>query len=160
MGLREIAKLLNYKQAVVLSHMSLGRVPIPIDRAEQIAEVLGMDSASFLRAVVEQRHPKVTWELLGDMRRDLRVASDPLPEELEVILGKSLRDLSASQRRVMREIVNDEQCARRWLTLEELPVFELLRQWRPEMAESGLAGTDRTALKTFLFEQAVETRRN
>ena len=39
----EVAKDLNYKTSVVLSHMTAGRVPIPIDRAKDIAKALGLD---------------------------------------------------------------------------------------------------------------------
>lgn len=153
LSLRQLADMMDYKQAVVLSHMSLGRVPIPIDRAEQFAEVLGMDAASFLRAVVEQRHPEVEWSLLAGADSERCSTSDPISEELQVILGKQLSALSVSQRRVMRNIANDPEPERRWLSLEELVVMELIRRWRPHVTEDGLSGEDRVALKTFLFEQ-------
>nr|WP_166175711.1 helix-turn-helix transcriptional regulator [Altererythrobacter segetis] len=63
---RTIAKMLNYRASVVLSHMALGRVPIPIDRALQFARLLGMDTAKFLLAVLEQRHPEIDFvKVLG-----------------------------------------------------------------------------------------------
>ena len=52
LSLRKAGALLNYRQPVVLSHMATGRAPIPIDKAEEIADVLGMDPAEFLKAVV------------------------------------------------------------------------------------------------------------
>lgn len=151
-SLRQLAKELNYKQAVVLSHMSLGRVPIPIDRAEQIADVLGIDKRSFLKAVIDQRHPDVDWSLLAGASEE-QPRSDPLGEELQVILGKPLAELSVGQRRIMREVANEGDAARRWLSVHELPVIDLIRQWRPAVSEEGLSATDRVAIKSLLLEQ-------
>ncbi|MDC8755358.1 helix-turn-helix transcriptional regulator [Erythrobacter sp. sf7] len=149
LSLRQLAKILNYKQAVVLSHMSLGRVPIPIDRAEELAEVLGLDKASFLRAVVEQRHPEVDWALLGTSVEP-EPQSSGLAEELQAIIGGSLQELTSGQRRVLREVAHDGRAERRWATVQELPTLELIRQWRPSFREAGLPETDRRALKAML----------
>ena len=54
-----IAKMLNYKTSVMLSHMALGRVAIPIDRSLEMAQLLGMERSKFLLAVLEQRHPGI-----------------------------------------------------------------------------------------------------
>lgn len=35
LSVRQLAKSLGYKQAVVLSHMATGRAPIPIDRVSK-----------------------------------------------------------------------------------------------------------------------------
>lgn len=148
-SLRQVAKILNYKQAVVLSHMSLGRVPIPIDRAEEIAEVLGIDRAAFLRAVLEQRHPDVDWSLLSGADRD-HDSNVGFAGELQAILGAPLASLNSSQRRVMRELLNDPRPDRRWLTIQELPVAEMVRNWRPNVREDGLDDRDRIALAKFL----------
>lgn len=158
LSLRSLAKELGYKQAVVLSHMASGRVPIPIDRAEQLAEVLELNKARFLRAVVEQRHPEVNWAILSNVRSREPVDADPLGEELRAILGKPLRSLSGEQRRVMREVAAEIHTARRWISVHELPVLELIRTWRPEVEAKGLTSEDRVALKTALFEQ-LATRR-
>src|SRR4051794_35113776 len=62
---RQVAKDdLGYGSSVVLSHMTLGRVPIPIDRAEDIANALGMEPKAFLLAVLEQRHPDIDYRAL------------------------------------------------------------------------------------------------
>lgn len=160
LSLRQLAKELNYRQAVVLSHMSLGRVPIPIDRAEQIAEVLGIEKRSFLSAVLDQRHPDVDWSLLTDSNEEQPRNSDPLGEELQAILGKPLADLSVGQRRIMREIASEKDAARRWLSVHELPVIDLIRQWRPAVGEEGLSAADRVAIKTLLFEQLGSPNRS
>lgn len=149
MSLRQLAKILNYKQAVVLSHMSLGRVPIPIDRVEDIAEALDLNKSAFLQAVLEQRHPDVDWSLL---RRGLDggSVSEGLSEELEAILGAQLSTLNGSQRRVLREVVNEQRPDRRWLTVHELPAMELVRQWQPTVRENGLSNEQRNSLKAVL----------
>lgn len=146
LSLRQLAKILQYKQAVVLSHMSLGRVPIPIDRAEEIADALDMNKSAFLRAVLEQRHPDVDWALL--YKGNNRVAaSDSLAQELEAIFGASFSSLSASHRRILREVVNEQRPDRRWLTVHEIAVLEFIRGWRPKVREDGLSRSDYEKLK-------------
>lgn len=146
MSLRQLAKILQYKQAVVLSHMSLGRVPIPIDSAEEIADALDMNKSAFLRAVLEQRHPDVDWALLYKGNNGV-AASDSLAQELEVIFGASLSSLTASHRRIQREVVNEHRPDRRWLTVHEIAVLELIRGWRPKVREDGLSSSDYDKLK-------------
>ena len=103
---RKIGMLLNYKQAVVLSHMASGRVPIPIDRAEEFADVLQLDKTAFLAAVVEQRHPDVDWSLLGN-GPSLSDEAGTLAHDLEAIAGRSLAQLSIDQRRVFKALCAD-----------------------------------------------------
>lgn len=64
---RQIAAKLHYRTSVTLSHMAIGRIPIPINRAPELARILGLDAAEFLLAVMEQRHPEI------DFRRILRL---------------------------------------------------------------------------------------
>lgn len=129
LSLRDLAERLGYRHGVVLSHMATGRAPIPIDRAEQLAHELGMDPAMFLRAVVEQRHPDVSWDL---------IASHPPSEAQEEILqmqyaiDASLDDLIEEQIDVMREVMADPNPRRRWLSLEELAALDLLRGSRSD----------------------------
>lgn len=158
LSMRQVAKLLNYKQAVVLSHMALGRVPIPIDRAEQFAEVLDLDKQAFLAAVVEQRHPEVDWSLLAapPMHSD---ATTNLAQDLHAIMGGNLSNLSAEHRRVIREVAADRHPAKRWLTVHEVPVIELVRRKRPNLGEAGLNEKDRAALETALVNVRKDTPR-
>lgn len=149
LSLRQLAKVLNYKQAVVLSHMSLGRVPIPIDRAEDLAEVLDLNKRAFLQAVVAQRHPDVDWSLLSGAEQTPS-KPDHLAQELEAILGAPLSSLSSGQRRILREVANDSRPDRRWATVQELPAIELIREWRPTFREDGLSDDDRNALMAVL----------
>ena len=48
-----------------LSHMASGMQPIPVDKAETIARVVGLDDRSFTLAVLHQRHPEPTEALWG-----------------------------------------------------------------------------------------------
>ncbi|WP_174297769.1 helix-turn-helix domain-containing protein [Sphingomonas bacterium] len=59
-SLRQLGKKLGYKQAVALSHMAKGRIPISIERATQLSEALGFDQGTFLMAILEQRYPMVS----------------------------------------------------------------------------------------------------
>src|SRR5688572_16263254 len=81
LSLRAIGGRLEYKQPVVLSHMATGRVPIPLDRALDIAREVGLPDKPFLEAVLQQRHPGVDWSLVTGR-------ADPLIGELETIAGK------------------------------------------------------------------------
>lgn len=128
LSVRQIAKTLGYKQAVVLSHMATGRAPIPIDRAEQIAEALEIDPGKFLRAVLNQRHPEVAWELITSGAS--ATAADNLASQLEVILHAPLSDLTGEQRRVLREVAADRSPGRRWLSVHELPLMDAMRSQR------------------------------
>lgn len=148
LSIRQIGKQMGYKTAVVLSHMALGRVPIPIDRAEELADTLAIDKASFLQAVVKQRHPDVAWHLLTEGRRSS--ASDSLADELEAVLGCRLKDLSNEHRAVMREVASEPRPRRRWLSVHELHAVEVLREAVPEMQTEGVASADITAIRALL----------
>ena len=128
LSVRQLAKSLDYKQAVVLSHMATGRAPIPLDRAEQIASVLDIDPSKFLRAVLDQRHPEVRWGLITAAAG--ATASDNLAAQLEIILNAPLSDLNSEQRHMMREIAAERSPARRWLSVHELPLIEAIRSAR------------------------------
>ncbi|MEO1969552.1 MAG: hypothetical protein ABGW87_12675 [Sphingomonadaceae bacterium] len=146
LSMRKVGALLGYKQAVVLSHMATGRVPIPIDRAEDIAQVLEIDPAAFLQAVVEQRHPDVSWALLG-VHDD---GGDSMVHELAVSLGRPISNLSQEQRAVMREVAAEQRPRRRWLTVHELIAIDLLRDLRPAISSDGLEASDIEAIRRAL----------
>lgn len=139
LSVRQIGKLLNYKQAVVLSHMANGRVPIPIDRALDIAEVVGLPAKEFLVAVLQQRHDEVNWSLITDTGDDF-VAS------LEALAGKSLSQLSAEHRAVLREVVVEPHPSRRWLNLAEVPLVDALRAEEPNLRTEGVTARQKDAI--------------
>tara|TARA_R110000824_G_C15186648_1_gene674341 strand:- start:428 stop:979 length:552 start_codon:yes stop_codon:yes gene_type:complete len=147
-SVRQIGRDLDYKQAVVLSHMANGRVPIPIDRAEDIAATLHLNPGTFLQAVVKQRHPKVSWGLLSHM--DQNLTDDTLSLELEAILGKSLKDLTKEHRSVIREVVAEPHPRPRWLSVHELFVVSKLREWRPHLPSEGFAKEEIDSLRAAL----------
>ena len=146
LSLRQVGKQLGYKQAVVLSHMTSGRVPIPIDRAEAIAEALEIEPKAFLKAVLKQRHPDVSWALLGVDEGQ----ADEFTKELALCLGMPISELNQDQRAVMREVAAELRPRRRWLSVHELGAIEALRDLRPHLSIEGLSPTDLAALRSSL----------
>jgi transcriptional regulator with XRE-family HTH domain len=132
LSLREIGRRLGYKQPVVLSHMAKGRVPIPIDRAPEIAHQVGMRPDRFLEAVLHQHHPQIEWGLITGTER---------------AAGKSVSELSAGHQQVIREVVQDQKPEERWLAIPEIAAVKLLRELFPNMRKSGLSEEDQDALR-------------
>ena len=145
LSVRQIGKRLGYSQAVVLSHMANGRVPIPLDRTLDIAREVGLPAKQFLLSVLEQRHSQVDWSLIT-------AAGDHFVDELESLARKPLSALNAEQRQVMREVVGDTHPAHRWLSLAELPAIEVLREVRPYVRTEGLNAEDKRTLRLNLGE--------
>lgn len=148
LSLRQLGKELGYKQAVVLSHMASGRVPIPIDRSPALAQHLNIDPKAFLAAVLQQRHPDVDWSLLASYDLDAGVHHRSVPGDLTG--GRTYDELTPGQRKVMREAAADNRAERRWLTPHEVSAIELLRAIRPEIVEHGLERSDREAVRAAL----------
>ena len=140
LSVRQIGKLLQYKQAVVLSHMANGRVPIPLDRALDIAGIVGIPGKEFLEAVLEQRHPKVDWSVLRD-------PADHFATELELLAGRALNELDEGHKRVLRDVVRDPTPEERWLTVHELSVLKLMREIFPDIRRLGLSATQQKILR-------------
>lgn len=143
LSLREIGRRLGYKQPVVLSHMANGRVPIPIDRALDIAREVGLPAAQFLQAVLRQRHPEVDWRLVTSS------VADPVVAELELLAGKPLGALSQAHHRVLRDLVRDPDPEARWLSIPEIAVVKVLRELFPNMQRDGLAEWQREFLRSY-----------
>lgn len=142
LSLRMIGKKLGYRQAVVLSHMANGRVPIPLDRALDIAREVGLPAKHFLEAVLEQRHPTVEWGLLTS-------PGDQFALELETLAGKPLSSVGADYQRVLREVVRDPDPDARWLAIPEISAVELLRELFPSLRTEGISSSDREMLRTY-----------
>lgn len=148
---RNIAKMLNYKTSVVLSHMALGRVPIPVDRALDFARLLKMDASKFLLAVLEQRHPDIDFlRILGASAKSKAVSKSGresfVLDELESLAGRQLDELPNDQVNVLREAVSNPNAMRRWLAPHEVPVIETIRESHPQ----GLTPKERQQLGDFL----------
>lgn len=133
---REVARRLGYKATVVISHMATGRVPIPLDKAADIAKAVSLDPSRFVKAVMVQRHPDAAKFLSSTGTPGAH--SDPLCAELTLLAGCDLSELSDDHKKVLREVVADKSPARRWLSLAELPTILMLRGRRPRMSESGI----------------------
>ena len=137
-SLRQIAKQLNYKQAVVLSHMANGRIPIPVERAEEIATVLEMNTSSFLKMVLKQRFPKISLPF-GDMHS----LNTNLSTDINLIgLGDSLSRATPTQLSIIRDVLRDHRPEERWLSTEEVFVVSEIRKLRPDVTRNGLSSKD------------------
>jgi hypothetical protein len=144
---RAAARELGYKATVVISHMATGRVPVPLDRAVEIAQVVGLDPREFYLAVLEQRFPGSV-EIL-----DLGTAhegGDEFVNELQTIAGGRLTDLPAEHKDVIRDVVCERAPMRRWLTVQELSAMLFLRKLRPSITNAGLQPADAAALEEAL----------
>jgi hypothetical protein len=146
---RALAKQMGYKQSVVLSHMALGRVPIPLERAAQFADLLLIDKREFITAVLAQRLPEIDWSELISSRPASTETSD-LASSLEAIAQGELDALSFGQKVVIREAATDRYAEERWLSVHEVPAMALLRSLRPNMASEGLSLEDREAITEVL----------
>jgi hypothetical protein len=143
---RDVAASLGYKTSVVLSHMTVGRVPIPVDRAVHIAKELGMPADAFLLAVLEQRFPEVDFNKLFKVT----YSSGRAVARLEAVAGCSLEDLPSETRAILEEVVAARNPRRRWLAPAELATMELIRSLRPDSALNGLSDEDRQAIEKVL----------
>lgn len=140
---RTVATRLEYKQPVVLSHMASGRVPIPIDRVEAIAREVDLHPAAFLLAALDQR--------LGGKARQLLAQGSAgettgFVTDLEEIAGEDLSALSESKKQILREVAAEPDPTRRWLSLSELPIVQMLRRKFPHLHDRGLTPAEREHL--------------
>lgn len=143
-SLRTMAGRLGYKSAVVLSHMRTGRLPIPVDRAVEIAKAVGADPEPFLALVLEQRYPDVDFrKALGSNRTqgtDTSVSPSTarILAEFEKFAGMPFDQMPAEHLGVLREVVADRHPRRRWIGISEVSVIELVRAIRPDFARDGM----------------------
>lgn len=143
-SLRAVARELNYKQPVVLSHMAHGRIPIPIERAEEIAAALGMEPKSFVKLALKQRYPDLD---MPSFSKD--VIRTELIDGLtfEASGSHQMVELTDGQKMVIREVMRDVAAPDRWLTPHEVGVIALIRQLRPSVSNDGLNAADLKRLK-------------
>ena len=136
LSIRSIAKTLGYKQATVLSHMANGRVAVPLERATDIARAVELSPADFLLAALEQRNAEAS-DLMSGSQELVRQPHD-FAFEMKAIAGVDIDQLSAEQKAVLREVVNEPHPGRRWVTLAELPTVLALREAWPGFGGGGL----------------------
>lgn len=146
-SLRQIAKQLNYKQAVVLSHMAKGRIPIPVERAVEIAEVLDINPTSFIKLVLKQRFPAIS--LLFD---ETNSHQTNLSTDINLIgLGDSLSNATPMQLSIIRDVLRDHRPEERWLSTQEVFVVSEIRKLRPDITRDGLSTADIQRLQDALM---------
>jgi transcriptional regulator with XRE-family HTH domain len=143
---KDIADKLGYKSSVVLSHMSIGRVPIPVDKALDIADALDLDRDAFVLAVLDQRYPDIGVHRLFNVT----FSSERTAARLEAAAGCSLDDLPDETVAVLEEVVAARTPKRRWLTIAEAPVMDLIRRLRSRVGTAGLVSADAEAIEKAL----------
>jgi hypothetical protein len=145
---RVLARQLGYKSSVGLSHMALGRVPIPIDRVIEFARMFKMDAREFLFASLRQRHPDIDFKRVLSSSKDVITArqscgvGNVVKEELEALAGKPLDELTPDVVDVLRDVCSYKEPMKRWISLGELSVIEAVRRAFPK----GLSTGDRMKL--------------
>lgn len=158
MSQRTLAKMMSYKSSVVISHMALGRAPIPIDRALDFARLLKINPSEFLLAVLEQRHPDIDFKRLlvpgkmGAINAKRSVNSDFVVDDVESIAGMPMAELPTEKVSVIREVASDPQPRRRWISVHEIPIMNMLRKRFPEIGTEGLAQVHRKRLEDCINE--------
>jgi plasmid stability protein len=150
LSLREIGRRLSYRQPVVLSHMATGRVPIPVNRAADIAREVGIPPNQFIQAVLHQHHPQIEWGLITGK-------VDPFLLDLQQAAGKPLAAVGAEHRRILKEVVKDQKPEERWLSIPEIAAIRFLRELFPNMQTCGLSEEERDALRLAVELRAEHT---
>lgn len=151
---RDVAARLGYRSSVVLSHMAGGRIPIPIDRAPEIARVLDLEFAPLTVAILKQRFPDIDFDALFGVH-----AAQPsrIVAELEALAGTPLDELPREKHDLLRQVVWGPDPGRQWLALSEVTAVEALREAFPEMRERGLNSVERMRLMACLGRNAGES---
>lgn len=146
-SLRAVARELNYKQPVTLSHMANGRMPIPVERAGEIALAVEIDSVMFTNLVLKQRYPEMSVKIDQADTAQFELSNGSSAVRSGHWEGQTL---TPSQERVLREVMRDERAAERWLSPHEVGVVQLLRQLRPGLTADGLSQADIERLRSSL----------
>jgi transcriptional regulator with XRE-family HTH domain len=137
MSLRAIAKALNYRQAAVLSHMASGRIPVPVERAEEIAVALDINPSAFMKMVLKQRYPNMSLEVEQHVFDHHALLSG-----LDTNLPPGLNNATPSQMRIIREVLRDDHASERWLSPHEVFFVSEIRKLRPDVIADGLSSDD------------------
>jgi 3'-phosphoadenosine 5'-phosphosulfate (PAPS) 3'-phosphatase len=106
-SLRAIAKMLNYKQAAVLSHMAKGRIPIPVERAGEIATAVDINPSAFIKLVLKQRYPNMPVSVEDDVTNHYAYLSQINQESLP--LGLSNATAWCLNGRPLRATIRDRE---------------------------------------------------
>lgn len=126
LNLTEVAKAIGISKAT-LSHMAVGRAPIPIDRANDLANHLNMEPRSFVMAVLHQRHPEAMAIIAGAEIP----SSGKQDRQIDWVLSRPVAELSDDQVTIIREVARDARPRERWLSVSEVPTVNAIRRLRP-----------------------------
>lgn len=135
---RKLAEQMGYRAAVVISHMLSGRAPIPVDRSEELARLLGIPADAFVRAVLQQRHPEIDFDRLFGEKPDLD--DKAALRDLEALAGGRLQALAPNRLRILQEVLSDVAPERRWITLTETRLIEAIRRHGVDLEQMPIGG--------------------
>lgn len=124
-SLRKLGIELGYKNAVILSHMSLGRVPIPLDRADEFARILDLNAPEFVAKVLLQRHPNA-YQAIHLAPAPSAAHRFPIPPQ------------TPEHERIALEVLRDFRPQQRWLSIQECLAVEKIRNAKPTFSSAGL----------------------
>jgi transcriptional regulator with XRE-family HTH domain len=129
---RELANKLGYKTSVVLSHICIGRVPVPLDKFADFAEVLGLEPRTLLLAILEQRFPEIDFrELLNISLAD----ASALKAQIEAVAGSTLDEMDVDTKHLLLEVVGTARPRARWMALTEMYIIDSARR---QLGDGGL----------------------
>ncbi len=132
-GLRALSVELGMRPPTVLSHMANGRMPIPLERAGQIADALHLDRLTFCLAVLAQRAPSIATIFHAEL--GLSQADAPIAPTVKETIRRALQSPpSDGLIELLRRALQTPAPLEHWVDGEE---FELLRAIRRE-TPSGL----------------------
>jgi len=138
-GLRALAARVGMKQATVLSHMGTGRIGIPLDRVQQLAEILDLDPHEFAAAALDQRAPG----LFQFVASATSTAQEPTVDQLYKIVGR-VSGLQPEQVSAIQHILRSGNPKARWSTGTEAELVDYVRKYFP----FGLSDSDLAAVKS------------
>jgi hypothetical protein len=124
------------KQGTNLSHMANGRMPIPLDRAVEMASILPLDVTEFCLAVLEQRAPEVYETLEDRLGVEAMAALTPLGRSAchEIAAAPRVSDEHVA---IISEALADVRPGERWLQPVEVPVIKMIREHFPQGVSMG-----------------------
>jgi len=125
-SLTDAASAIGISKAA-LSHMAIGRAPIPIDRAPDLAKHLQIEPRMFLMAVLFQRHPEAMEIVTGG----LFASQEKESHSNDLSPTFPLSRLTGEQTTIIREVARDPHPRERWLAVSEVPVITAIRRARP-----------------------------
>jgi hypothetical protein len=126
--------------------MASGRIPIPLERAEEIANVLDINPRGFIKMVLKQRYPNMPLPVEDDVTNHLAFIGEINRTSVDLDLSSA----TPSQLRIVREVLWDDRASERWLSPHEVFFVNLIRKLRPDVTKDGLSFDDLQKLRLAL----------